>query len=62
MIEREQTMINLQIKIKRSEDEDVNKKRIHEKKVSEQKIVATKKNQLRLQELAKLDAEEVGEL
>ena len=51
-------MITLQLKIKRVEDEDVHKKKLHEKKVADQKNQATKKNLLRLLELARLDKEE----
>ena len=58
IVEREQGMITLQLKIKRVEDEDVHKKKLHEKKVADQKNQATKKNLLRLLELARLDKEE----
>lgn len=51
-------MITLQLKIKRVEDEDLHKRKVHEKKVADQKNQATKKNLLRLQELARIDKEE----
>ena len=51
-------MATLQMKIKRVEDEDVQKRKAHEKKVADQKALATKKNILRMQEMDRLDKEE----
>ena len=48
-------MISLQLKIKRVEDEDVKKKKLHEKKVADNKAEASKKNLMRLHELVQLD-------
>lgn len=48
-------MISLQLKIKRVEDEDVKKKKLHEKKVADNKAEASKKNLIRLHELVQLD-------
>lgn len=58
IVEREQIMATLQMKIKRVEDEDVLKRKAHEKKVADQKALATRKNILRMQELDRLDKEE----
>ena len=58
IVEREQVMITLQLKIKRVEDEDLHKRKLHEKKVADQKNQATKKNLVRLQELARIDKED----
>lgn len=58
IVEREQIMIALQLKIKRAEDEDHHKTKLHEKKVLDQKNQAAKKNLVRLQELARIEKEE----
>lgn len=71
IIQREQAMVNLQAKIKKAEDEEIKKKREHDKKVAEQKIQNDKKmaqlafervqreheENLKRRELAKKEAE-----
>lgn len=57
-MEREQTMAQLQQKIKRAEEEEVKKKKLHEKKVAEMKIVEEKKRAARALELKRLEQEE----
>ena len=53
IIAREQAMVDLQVKIKRAEDEELRKKKEHEKKVAEMKNLAEKKKAQRMLELAK---------
>ena len=58
-------MINLQLKIKRVEDDDIKKKKIHEKKVADLKNEASKKNLIRLHDIVlteKKDADRKKEL
>ena len=65
IVEREQVMINLQLKIKRVEDDDIKKKKIHEKKVADLKNEASKKNLIRLHDIVlteKKDADRKKEL
>ena len=52
MIQREQELVDLQLKIKRAEDEELKKKREHEKKVAEARALEEKKQIKRLQDLA----------
>lgn len=52
IVQREQAMVTLQAKLKKSEDEEIRKKKQHEKKVTEQKIQADKKKAQRAKELA----------
>ena len=52
IIQKEQAMVNLQQKLQRSEEEEVKRKREHEKKVREAKILAEKKQTQRLHERA----------
>ena len=58
MVEREQATAALQLKIKHAEEEDLRKRKLHEKKVQEQRAEAAKKNAQRLIEIADADKEE----
>mmetsp|Transcript_12029 Transcript_12029/g.16477 ORF Transcript_12029/g.16477 Transcript_12029/m.16477 type:complete len:524 (+) Transcript_12029:15-1586(+) len=58
IIEREQNMAALQMKIKRSEEEEIKKKKAHDKKVAEQKLAEEKKRAQMEQEQKRLEAEE----
>jgi hypothetical protein len=58
IIEREQTLAGLQLKIKRAEEEEAKKKKLHLKKVAEERQAEEKKKQQRAAELKRLDAEE----
>mmetsp|Transcript_2734 Transcript_2734/g.2867 ORF Transcript_2734/g.2867 Transcript_2734/m.2867 type:complete len:515 (-) Transcript_2734:402-1946(-) len=60
IVEREQIMIALQSKIKGAEDEDNRKTKLNLKKGLEQKNQASKKNVVRLQELAIIEREEAA--
>jgi hypothetical protein len=58
IIEREQTMAALQLKIKKTEEDEIKKKKQHDKKVAEQKIQEEKKKAQMEQEQKRLEAEE----
>lgn len=58
IIEREQTLATLQLKIKHAEEEEIKKKKIHDRKVAEEHIQAEKKKVQRAHELKRLEAEE----
>ena len=58
IIEREQTMAELQLKIKRAEEEEVKKKKQHEKKVAEIKAAEEKKKAQMALEAKQKEAEE----
>lgn len=59
IIEREQSLVTLQKKIKRAEDEEARKKRLHEKQVAEQKADEEKKRKVRELEIKRLEQEEL---
>eukprot|EP01041_Mallomonas_annulata_P000415 gene415-751_t len=59
MIAREQALVDLQLKIKHSEDEEIKKKKEHDKKVAELKAQAEKKKAKRAQEQAEKEQEEL---
>lgn len=58
IIEREQTMAELQLKIKRAEEEEIRKKKLHEKKVAESKAAEEKKKAQMVLEAKQLELEE----
>jgi hypothetical protein len=58
IVEKERTMAALQMKITRSEQEEMRKKKLHEKKVAEEKAIEEKKRKEREYELKKKDEEE----
>lgn len=58
IIEREQTMAALQLKIKKTEEDEIKKKKQHEKKIAELKVQEEKKRAQMEQEQKRLEAEE----
>eukprot|EP00981_Chlorochromonas_danica_P001992 scaffold409_cov167-Ochromonas_danica.AAC.24 len=58
IVEREQTMASLQLKIKRAEEEELRKRKAHEKRVAEEKAAEEKKRIQREHEMKKLEQEE----
>jgi hypothetical protein len=56
IIEREQTLAGLQLKIKRAEEEEAKKKKLHLKKVAEERMVVYKNKQHGGGFLTRLDA------
>ena len=52
MVQREQMLVDLQVKIKHAEEEEMKKKREHDKKVAEARAIAEKKQTKRLKEIA----------
>ncbi|KAJ1441189.1 hypothetical protein B484DRAFT_442846 [Ochromonadaceae sp. CCMP2298] len=58
IVEREQTLATLQQKIKRSEEEELKKRKIHDKKVAEERVAGEKRKQQRVLELKRLEQEE----
>ena len=58
IIEREQALVELQKKIKHAENEEVKKKRAHEKQVAEQKVEEEKKRKAREADLKRQEQDE----
>lgn len=58
IVEKEKTMAALQLKITRAEEEEMKKKKLHDKKVAEEKAAEEKRRQQRELELKKLEEEE----
>lgn len=59
IIEREQALVALHLKIKHAEEEEVRKKKAHEKHVQELRLEAEKKKKARAEELKRLEQEEL---
>lgn len=59
VVEREKIMATSLMKMKRIEDDDFAKKKLHDRKIAIQRILATKKEIARMHELDRLDKQEM---